>query len=406
MKSSKTWVRKIRISSTSAFFFMIFALSSQAQGVAGLPGAKANVYAPLIERCDVITPEKCASLRLFVEETNRSRKPIVMRLKESKDMEIRAKMAEALGYVGGEGVREALIEAIESNYSAGVKFAAVLSLGRLGDPLALPELEGYLNSEDVSLRIAAATSLGHSRLPSAIPALIEALGHYHPKSKASVLDALAAIGLTTPASTTAILNIMGDTSLPWTVHYRALNTVEKLTLKEAGPLVLGFLTHRRKEVVWGACRALKKLNLKYTRFALIHLAESLTHGGGAALALAEIGGPNVVKTLNWVAMNPELTMEVRRQVFRSLALLKDPRSVQPLVTVLKTKRQDLILLCLETLGQLGHPSAGFGIRPLLEHSEDEVRHHAEWAMQEISGKRFGDRLEDWDEWLKSLETPR
>ena len=77
------------------------------------------------------------------------------------------------------------------------------------------------------MRIAAANALGSAGFPDAIPALIEASGHYHPKSKASVLDALGVLKTATPEVKETVLNMLGNLTLPWSVHNRAMVAVEK-----------------------------------------------------------------------------------------------------------------------------------------------------------------------------------
>ena len=72
-----------------------------------------------------------------------------------------------------------------------------------------------------------------------------------------------------------------------------------------------------------------------------------------------------------------------------------------LAALLRSQDLQLVLLSLESLGQLGHPGAGAAIRPMLEHHSDEVRAVAEWSMEQVSGLRHGDRLDLWDEWLAS-----
>ena len=116
-------------------------------------------YVSLIEKCEVLTKDKCSAVRIFAEEKDRSRKPLLIKLRSSEDMEVRAKMAEALGRVGGEGVRKALIQAVEGNVSSKVKFAALEGLGRLQDREALPFLESMLKADSVAMRIAAANAL-------------------------------------------------------------------------------------------------------------------------------------------------------------------------------------------------------------------------------------------------------
>ncbi len=317
-------------------------------------------------------------------------------------MDLRAKIATALGFVGGEGVREGLVQVYETNISAIVRHAAIEALGRLKDPNALPFMEKVLRSGSVADRIAICNALGISRMDAAIPALIEAMGYFHPKVKASAIDAVGAIGISSPQTKSLVMSVLGNVTLPWTVHERALFTADRLNVLEAAPLIVGFLNHPREEVVNRACRTLGSFNLPYTVPHLLELVRSnASQGGTAALALVKAPGKRVTTDLNWAAMSPDLTLPNRRQYFRALALRKSPQSIRPLAALLRSQDLQLVLLSLESLGQLGHPSAGPALRPLLEHHSDEVRGLAEWAMEQISGLRYGDRIDLWDEWLAS-----
>jgi len=399
----KTYETKLKRLRGVVFWVALFSLTGNVQALPKNTNHRNTEYVSMIEKCDVITTLKCSPVRIFAEEKSRSRKPLFIKLQTSDDMEVRAKMAEALGQIGGEGVREALIKAAETNLSSKVKFSAIEALGKLQDRETLPFLESKLKEDGVAMRIAAANALSSAGFPDAIPALIEASGHYHPKSKASVLDALGTLGKGTPGVAEIVLNMLGNMTLPWSVHNRAMVAVESLGLKEAGPLVIGFLNHKQTELVGRACRTLGALKLDYATPSLLHVMKnSSINGGIAAIALIHTKDDEVTNTVNWAGMNPDLTFRVRRQFFRSMALRKSSKSVRPLSTLLGSSEDQLVILTLETLGQLGHPSAGPGIRPLLEHSSDEIRSHAEWAMEQISGLKHGGNLEAWDTWLKSL----
>ena len=367
-------------------------------------GVKDSQTVSMIDECDNVRPEQCSAVKRFMEEPGRSRKPLFLRLASSEDMETRAKLAEALGYIGGKDVRTHLQKAVDENISAKVRHAAIHALGDLKDPLALPFLERQLRGDNIATRIASANAMGRSRLPGAIPALVESIGFFHPKAKAASLDALGAIQVKTDAVELIVLEVLGNVTLPWSVHDRAMFAVEKLGIKEAGPLVLGFLNHERAEIVGRACRTLGQLEVQYANAALLNVVENdVVSGGTAALALIWAKDKKTTASINWAAMNPDLTLDVRRQFFRSMALRKQVESVLPLTTLLRSKDPQLVILSLESLGQLGAPTAGPMIRPLLEDPSDEIQSHAVWAMEQISGQKHGDRLDLWDEWLRSIE---
>jgi HEAT repeat protein len=127
------------------------------------------------------------------------------------DTDLKRRLVEAFGAAGAPAI-PALIQALrDSDWE--VRRAAAEALGDLGDPQAVPALVGALGewgdlwSENV--RRAAAEALVKIGTP-AVPALIQALGHYWYDIRRAAAEALGAIG--DPQAVPALIQAQGDLS--------------------------------------------------------------------------------------------------------------------------------------------------------------------------------------------------
>lgn len=160
-------------------------LGRQGTPVASIAGALASLHDRLEEQhgegvlvanlaSAVLTPDAARNLLAALPRAGeRERRGIVI----------------VLGWVRGEGIEEALADALAH---LDVRRLAADVLARRGAP-AIPPLLGALQSEDEEVRKAAATALGGIGEPGAVPALIELLAD-HPEVAVVATGALARIG--------------------------------------------------------------------------------------------------------------------------------------------------------------------------------------------------------------------
>ena len=108
--------------------------------------------------------------RVYAERERRKDENTVLLIRQLKEdgISYRVRAAEALGTCGGDEVVPHLIRAAEEDAELDVRFMAIRSLGRRGDPLAVDPLIGMLDGDDKWIRMEAVKALGDIGDPSAV----------------------------------------------------------------------------------------------------------------------------------------------------------------------------------------------------------------------------------------------
>jgi hypothetical protein len=91
---------------------------------------------------------------------------------------------------------------------------------------------------------------------------------------------------------------------------------------------------------------------------------------------------------------------VQEQAVIALRYREDLRAVEPLIDLLKGDNKTLLAEAIWTLGEIGDSRA---VEPLIAFLNDEsvlVRIKAEQALENLTGKRFGNDVAKWQEWLE------
>ena len=149
------------------------------------------------------------------------------------DTDLKRRLVEAFGAAGAPAV-PALIQALgDSGWE--VRRAAAEALGAIGDPQAVPPLIQALGHETNpfadyrdAVRRAAAEALVKIGTP-AVPALIQALGHYWYDVRRAAAEALGAIG--DPQAIPALIEALGD--LSENVRRAALQAIQQIQTKQS-----------------------------------------------------------------------------------------------------------------------------------------------------------------------------
>jgi HEAT repeat protein len=121
---------------------------------------------------------------------------------------------------------------------AAVRRAAVLELGRIGDPKTASALIQALKDTDEKVRINAILGLGWMQSKEAVPALIDALGGKELTMRRRVAQALGQIG--DPRASKPLLGLVGDNDCDTAVN--AIMSLGWLKAKEAVPELLKIVT--------------------------------------------------------------------------------------------------------------------------------------------------------------------
>lgn len=107
---------------------------------------------------------------------------------------VRSLTATALGQIGDERAVPALVEALEDK-SSNLQLAALKSLGRVGNPIALDAVMVYIDSQDPRLRRTAALTLGGLRAQGTTQKLLDmARNDVSPLVRPAAVEALGELG--------------------------------------------------------------------------------------------------------------------------------------------------------------------------------------------------------------------
>jgi hypothetical protein len=116
---------------------------------------------------DWLFPASAPSIRDLIEARDVTR---LLELLRQEGLEVRPRVADALGDVGDKRAVEPLIACLYDP-QPGVNYSAAQALGRLGDPRAVEPLIGLLANESFLVRRTAVQALGRLRDPRAVTPL-------------------------------------------------------------------------------------------------------------------------------------------------------------------------------------------------------------------------------------------
>ena len=215
-------------------------------------------------------------------------------------------------------------------------YEAIIEAGLKKDKSALSRLTEDLQAQDPELRYWAADSMGKIGDPGAVPALIRALGDPFDAVRMSACVALG--DLKAAEAVPALIELVSGKTPPGK-HGHLFAPVE-----------VG-------EVRWMAAQALGRIG---DRRAVVPLMQILPAAGGdlglyVAQALGELG--------DWRAV-PALIEESRRReepelrgVAEALGIIGDPQAVPALVDLLQTGKEDVRCAAAVALGRMADPRA-------------------------------------------------
>jgi HEAT repeat protein len=199
---------------------------------------------------------------------------------------------------------------------------AVITLGEIGSPAAIPALQAALRDSDWAVRYAAGYALGQIG-GEAVPLLLAML---RSADKNARRDAARALGLTAAESEAVIPALVhGLADVDAGVRRESLRSLEQMG-SLAAPALINALSSADKRV-----RA------------------------AAALALGTIRAREAVPALTTALHDPD--KETRRESAVALGLVLDRRAVEPLMTALQDRDKGVRCAAAEALGLLGDTRA-------------------------------------------------
>jgi len=132
----------------------------------------------------------------------------------------------------------------EAGGDPGVRRSLVLTLGRVGDPLAVPELIRSLDDSDVETQLYAVWALGAIRDRRAVGPIISKLEHADPGVRKMACFALGQIG--DPRSAPALKSVLQDTTAD--VTWNAAVALARLGDRSGFTVLISLLDRKRQGI--------------------------------------------------------------------------------------------------------------------------------------------------------------
>lgn len=331
--------------------------------------------------------------------------PLLARLRDGREHDdARYRAAEAIGAIGTEHSREALLSALDEP-DPGVWAPAADILGKLRDQRALEPILKRLGDTSGETRATAVRALHALRDERAIIPLATALSDDAPEVRwnaAMALEGLQMNGIDIRAAFRQLVSPLGDEDS--SVRWSAADALGAMGDCEAVPYVIDALGDPDKTVRLSAARALGKLGDRRAVEPLVRLLtdeddlvrfwvgdarsyspliEGLSAKRGhirmlAARALGQNGDARAVGHLIAALRDGEPT--VRAEAAHSLGLLGDRGAVEPLIRVLEDSRSHVRCRAVEALGLLRERASLPALRGVAENDTGQDQHGVRVAV--------------------------
>ncbi|HJL19761.1 MAG TPA: HEAT repeat domain-containing protein [Sandaracinaceae bacterium LLY-WYZ-13_1] len=269
---------------------------------------------------------------------------------DSRDARARAAAAEALGQppAGHEDEAKEALRPLADDPVAGVRAAAIASLGHLADADALDLVLARFEDGDPTVRqvaLIAAAEIGDAR---AGPALRRALSSPHPEVR---FQAVASVALLAPDGAVEDLAALADDPDPL-VRAHLADALGALEDPRAADALAPMLEDEATEVRRAAGIALGRIGDRRAVAALVETLDDKERCFEAAWALGELGAREAVEPLARVAAAFLKPLAVKAAAGAALVRLGDPRGVPALRGVLTALRSDARSYAVQLVGEL------------------------------------------------------
>ena len=117
------------------------------------------------------------------------------------------------------------------------------------------------------------------------------------------------------------------------------------------------------------------------------------------IALGHIGDPQALPGLVRIISARKYPAAVLEKTFWAIGKTRSKSAVKTLVRFLKDPDPKVVIWTAAALGAIRDRRAAEPLFKVLSRPEKEVRLMVIWALEKISGKRFGDDVKRWEQWI-------
>ena len=381
------------------------ALPTFAETPAAAPSAEAEKIAQDLVQCEGLAFGSCSGLSTALASRDAVGKALAAMLRGVKPQQA-GKIALALSLLDARTEVDALEAAAAALPEDPSTVDVRAAQARLGDARAAPALLAALKSQDARGQILAAGALGLLRSEAAVPALRQLLTSGSQRSQAAAAHALGMIG-----NAAAEPDLLALAAAPRTlamVRAQALDALASLHAKSAVALATMLVDATPREVARAALRVLAAVPTPWADGAV--LAGLDTPGARSEAAQAVVAmklnsaGVHVLE----VAVRDDIEPEERIALHTALAALKPSGAAVVLLKrfqklPLKNEPDEAVRI-LRLLPALGDKTIVADLVPLLRLDSKFLVNHVVFALENLTGMRFGSDEKPWREYV-GLDKP-
>lgn len=352
--------------------------------------------------CASLDPAKCSAFKSLLKR-GESAWPLIEKSLASETLKTRAKAARmaARDEFGTSEKRTTALLASVRKIKPSIQGETIEALGRIAHTGAFDTLKAIVadTKKHGRNRIYAVNAIGRYPAEVAVSVLLSALNDPLPRVQQSAAINLGLLGHGSAVGP-LINRLLAEITATY-VRESATMALAKLKDKKAvGPLVI-MLGNPSIRVRQAAIRALTAFGDQSVVPALL----TLVNDDGVLPTLMEafgmLGDKRAAAASAAVANNAQLNINTRLKAIWTLGTLADPRTGPEAIALLEDKALALKRAACECLGRMKLKSSTPALVKLFEHSEEDIRKAALWALQQISGRDFGYTSKEWMHWYNS-----
>lgn len=354
-----------------------------------------------LKKCTLLHPGECAALDDLLRKGAAGQQTALAML-DSDDPWVRRAGARVLLQLPLKEAAPKLARLVDDP-DAAVRADALDALGMTGDAAQGPVVVALLGHEkDPAARVAALRALGRLRAEVGLPVLLAALEDPDRHAALAAVDALGAIGAAdavVPVST-----LLADPRVPADVQAAAARALARLGDARSIPNLMLATGNADVEVRRQAIVALGILRAKQAIDLLIERLSDDTVLREAVVALGNIDDPRTLDPLLTVLRVEDVPVDVRRAILEALGRRKVTDAVPELMAMLREGAGPLAVDAIRALGAIGDERAIARLIELLRSPDPEVVGAANSALHVITGKTFDPNPDYWNQWLTERGT--
>jgi HEAT repeat protein len=262
--------------------------------------------------------------------------PVLLDALRGEYFTVRSRSALALGNIGDASVIPALLPLLK-DAEGEVRSAACVAIAKFCEPSTFDDITNVLLDDAlIEVRQSAASALGETKHPAALPFLMEALrdSSWWFEQEQAAADLLNAIKIMGTAAVEPLIEALGDRE--GTVRRYAATMLGDIgdirAIEELGMTMYDL----HNEVGKSAAQALAKFGAQ----AMDIFIEALNHPEAAirensVVAMSKIQDARVIPAL--IEMLADPAREVQKQAMQALAVLHDPRAIPALQEIVSNR---------------------------------------------------------------------